>query len=216
MSLWLKALIVHTAEWPTEAHQILESVMKVTAGTQFRDEACGVLGYGVVRPERATACAPERVTLLGAGVLGREETATHRVPIPPGLHALALWRRLTITLAWYSPINPQHRKYRVAALQFSIPGAATDVLMARRMQADGKATGRGCVQHEVLEGNRDAMDVVAGATIEIPVTCRADAGELVEQVPYALAVTLEVAPGLNVPIYDEVRAALRVPVGVRG
>lgn len=50
--------------------------------------------------------------------------------------------------------------------------------------------------------------------LEVPVSCVAEAGSLDERGPYAMAVTLEVAPGVNTKIYDEVRArvAPRVPV----
>ena len=54
---------------------------------------------------------------------------------------------------------------------------------------------------------------VEGANLEIQVNCRADAGTLEDEVPYALAITLEVAEEIDVNIYDEVRAAVHaIPV----
>jgi hypothetical protein len=44
------------------------------------------------------------------------------------------------------------------------------------------------------------------------VSCRADAGALDEAVPYALIATLEVPAAVGLPIYEEVRQALQVPV----
>jgi hypothetical protein len=49
-----------------------------------------------------------------------------------------------------------------------------------------------------------AVAYIDGATIRLKVSCRTDAGRLDEQVPYGLAVTLEIAEALNVPIYPEV------------
>ena len=49
---------------------------------------------------------------------------------------------------------------------------------------------------------------VEGENLEIRVSCRAGAGALEDEVPYALAITLEVAEELGVDIYDEVRAAI--------
>jgi len=37
---------------------------------------------------------------------------------------------------------------------------------------------------------------------------------LAEPVPYALAVSLEVAPSLSLPIYEEIRAKLRTVIEV--
>ena len=66
---------------------------------------------------------------------------------------------------------------------------------------------RGTLQHEILEGE-EASVFVEGANLEIQVSCRADAGTLEAEVPYALVTTLEVAAGLDVDIYDEVRTIL--------
>jgi hypothetical protein len=73
---------------------------------------------------------------------------------------------------------------------------------------------RGTVQHDVLEGTR-AVPFGDGDAIELVVSCRADAGELYTDVPYAVLVTLEVPSGIGLPVYQEVRARLRAPVRVR-
>jgi hypothetical protein len=65
----------------------------------------------------------------------------------------------------------------------------------------------------VLEGRR-ASAFVDGDNLEIQVSCRADAGTLEEEVPYGLAVTLEVAEEIGVPIYEEVRDRVRARVRV--
>ena len=82
----------------------------------------------------------------------------------------------------------------------------------KRQQADWRAVQRGTLQHEILEGE-EAGVFVEGANLEIQVSCRADAGTLEDEVPYALATTLEIAEELNVDIYDEVRTAVyAIPV----
>lgn len=68
---------------------------------------------------------------------------------------------------------------------------------------------RGTVQHEILDGE-SSNDFVNGANLEVRVNCRADAGALEEEVPYALVSTIEVTSDLWVSnIYDEVRAAVQ-------
>ena len=76
-----------------------------------------------------------------------------------------------------------------------------------RQQADWRAVKRGTLQHEILEGE-EADVFVNDANLEIQVSCRADAGTLEDEAPYALAITLEIAEALGVDIYDEVRAAV--------
>ena len=61
-------------------------------------------------------CTDQRVILLGSGDLASEEGHVYRIPIPPALHAQAIRRRLALTLAWFTPINPRHRNYRIADL----------------------------------------------------------------------------------------------------
>jgi hypothetical protein len=73
---------------------------------------------------------------------------------------------------------------------------------------------RGTVQHEILEGE-EATAYGDGRSIQIPVNCRAQTGKLDEIIPYALAISLEVAPRTPIPIYDQIRARLRVPVAIR-
>jgi hypothetical protein len=119
-------------------------------------------------------------------------------------------RRLTITLAWLTPVNPIHRAWRRADLWFTPPPTPLEVI---RQEADGNAVQRGTVQHEVLEGDR-ATAFVDGDNLEILVNCRADAGALEDPVPYALATTLEVAADIGVPVYEEVRERVQARVRV--
>ena len=84
-----------------------------------------------------------------------------------------------------------------------------------RICADHRAVQRGTVQHEVLEGDQ-AVDFQDGDAIVVKVNCRADAGDILKPVRYGLAVTLEVAEGVGIPIYQEVRERLRVRVPVQG
>jgi hypothetical protein len=218
-ALLAKAVVVHTASWNRDARDALSAALKTkeNAGV-FRDIASAFLGYGRIDPDRALACTEQRATFLSGGFISPDQQWIHSVPIPGCLHSQDCWRKLTITLAWFTPIAPQSRLYRGIRLLFA-PPQKTTVLCVDRHDVDGKAVSRGTVQHEVLEGD-SAMDIAEDAELKIPVACFADAtlGEALPMVgiPYALAVSLEVAPKVRLPIYEQVQARIRPRVRVVG
>ncbi|MFH2113020.1 MAG: S8 family serine peptidase, partial [Spirochaetota bacterium] len=200
-AVWLKALIVHSANW-SDAGRILYQILRTPQNSrQFKEYVTRLLGYGSIEPSRVQECTQHRVTALSGGHLQADQAHIHRFPLPPGLSGQRGWRRLVITLAWLTPINSSHQAWRRADLWFSPP---TDPLQVKRNQADWRAVQRGTVQHEILEGERAAA-FVDGDNLEIRVSCRADAGALEEAIPYAIATTLEVAEEIGVDIYNEVR-----------
>jgi hypothetical protein len=73
---------------------------------------------------------------------------------------------------------------------------------------------RGTLQHEVLEGDA-VVAFVDGDRLEFKVNCAADAGKFSSKVPFALCVTLEVATGVAIPIYDEVRTRILPPIPIQ-
>jgi len=204
-AIWLKALLVHSADWG-QAGYVLEQILKTSQNSrQFREYVTRLLGYGGTDPSRAAECTEYRVTALGGGSLRVDEAHVHNLPLPPSLSGVRGRRRLTITLAWFTPVNPGHQAWRRAQLWFT-PLACP--LRVDRQQADGRAVQRGTVQHEVLQGD-GASAFVDGDGIAIQVNCRADAGSLDEAVPYALAVSLEVDERIGIGIYDEIRVRVQ-------
>lgn len=203
-AVWLKALLVHGANWGTAGEVLTQILRNSSNSRQFREYVTRLIGYGIIDPTRVSECTEYRVTSLGGGLLQSDQAHVHRIPLPPSLNAQRCWRRLVITLAWITPINPIHQSWRRADLWFTPP---LDSLQIKRAQADGRAVQRGTVQHEILEGERAAA-FIDGANLEIQVSCRSDAGVLEDVVPYALAATLEVAEDIGIDIYSEV--AVRV------
>jgi hypothetical protein len=207
----LKALVVHSASWGASRGRF-EALLRFRLGTRrYRELAARLLGYGVCDPVRSISCTPQRVTLLGVGALRDGQADVYEVPMPPSLSGEGVWRRLAVTVAWMTPTNPDHRLYRRAHLWFDPP---RDDLQVARSEVDWQAVQRGTVQHEVLEGDAAAA-FADGDALAITVNCRADAGSLPEDVPYALVVTLEIAPEIRLPIYDEVAARVRARVPVQ-
>ena len=207
----LKALLVHGASWGEAGERLRQIIEADNDARQTKTLLARWLGYGVPQFNRAVQCTEERATVLGFGELEDGEAHVFRLPLPPSLGARREWRRLTVTLGWMSPIAPSTQKYRTAGLWFE---AEADGLSATRTGVDWQAVRRGTVQHEVFEGER-AVPVSDGDTLTIQVNCREDAGKIEQPVPYGLVVSLEVAEGVDVAIYEEVRTRIAVPVQVR-
>ena len=228
-----KALLVHGS-----SQGMLPEILKsrLAENGMNRREVSRFLGYGLLDLPRVLRCTEQRATLLGLGDLSKDQAHRFRVPLPPSLASRREWRRLTVTLAWLSPINAIHQQYRRAALWFqpfgdqefetrvnsrgyehSVPVSpvvdfdALSRLALTRREVDYQQVQNGTVQHEIFDGE-SAVAFIDGEEAHIQVNCRADAGRLNEPIPYALAVTLEVAEGIDIPVYQEVRDRIRVPV----
>ena len=209
MPILIKALLVHGADWGN-ALQLYESALKNPSNSRtFRDYAGHFLGYGPANIQRVLECTEQRATALGFGTLRDEEGAEFTMPLPSSLASVNTNRRLTITLAWLTPINCQSQKYRIAQLWFD----PTNPIAGSRQNSDHNAVKRGTIQHEILQGSQ-AVPFYDDDVIGIKVNCRADGGKLEGSVDFGLAVTLEVAEEIDIPIYQEIRdrLAVRVPI----
>jgi hypothetical protein len=216
MAILVKALLIHTADWQEESGSfVVQALKSLVDPSQAKDYAGGILGYGVLRPERGLGCSASRATAIGGGMIASGQALQHEFPLPECLHTRLERRRLTVTLAWFTPINAADRKYRVARQNLDFPKGSASPLLVEPCQVHASATVRGTVQHLVLEHENAAMNIVSGANIPITVSCTEDAGGLTMPIHYALAVSLEMASALNIPIYEEISQRLRVRAAVR-
>jgi hypothetical protein len=154
------------------------------------------------------------VTLLGWSKIADEQGHQFELPLPPAISAQRVERTLTVTLAWCSPINPRHRLLRRSQLWFDVQGEKN--VAATTVGVDALSARRGTVEHRIFTGIA-ATPISDGQTLSLRVNCKAEAGKLVEQIPYALAATLEIATPLQVSIYEQIadRVAPRVAVRPR-
>ncbi|HEV2293558.1 MAG TPA: S8 family peptidase [Tepidisphaeraceae bacterium] len=206
-----KALLIHGARWG-DTYATMKRILSPNGNSdELKEQVARFIGYGLADPDRVLGCTERRATLIGCGLLKDGQAKVFTVPLPTSLSGRREWRRLAVTLAWFSPINPAHRNYRKAALWFSDP---TQPLKLERTDADWQAVQRGTLQHEIFEGE-SAAAFSDGDALRLQVNCRADAGDLSEVVPFAVAITLEVAESSSVPIYGEVRARIEPRIAVR-
>lgn len=78
---------------------------------------------------------------------------------------------------------------------------------------DAESSRRGTVQHQIFEGDKPRA-FADGDKLVVKVSCADDAGKVSENIPYALAVTLEIADPVDVKIFNEVRERIRLKVGI--
>nr|WP_246867962.1 S8 family peptidase [Rhizobacter sp. SG703] len=208
----IKALLAHGAGLGDIQAQVLAARPDVDEWQAQRRLVSRYAGLGVADVERALTCSAQRATLLGVGTLRNEKALEFRVPIPRALHATVLGRRVTATLAWMTPVNPRHSKYRVARLWVDLPDGA---LRGERAEGEWRQLRLGTVHHEVFDGAR-AVPVDDETYLSVRVNCLADAGRIVDPVKFALCVSLEVAEGVAIPIYEQMRERVAPRVDIRG
>ena len=206
----IKALLAHGAAWGVTKDQVLVARPDVDQWHRQKLLVARYAGYGLADVEKALTCTEQRATLLGVGELRNDKALEFRIPIPVALNATTERRRLTVTLAWLSPTNSRHSKYRVGRLWMDVPDAG---LRLTRLEGESRQVQSGTLQHEIFEGD-SAVPIVQGSEITIRVNCVADAGRLSASVQFALCVSLEVAEGVALPIYQQVRARISPPISI--
>lgn len=215
LPLVLKALLVHGAKWGAKGELLDEIFEPHGVGSHMprRDDITRLFGYGVPDIQRVLDCTASRATLLGWGDILADHSLLYRIPLPAEIESNTAARDATVTLAWFSPINARHKGYRMAALDLSAGSDEKHWIVDERIptQPTDKAVVRGTVVHERRRGNKAKVFVEDGHML-IRISCRAAAGDLTESVPYALAVSFEVAASANIPVYERIRERLLTPV----
>lgn len=216
LTLLLKAMLVHGCAWGDLGNRISNVLRRPENGRQVVGWISRWLGYGVPQIERVLDCTQQRATLMGFGQLDDGEAHVFNLPLPPSLGSRADWRRLSVTLAWFSPVSASTQKYRTSSLWFEVSGInlAKDRKESCGGQDGWRAVRRGTVQHEVFEG-QTAEPFVDGDVIEIKVNCREDAGKIVKPISYGLVVSLEVSEGVEISIYNEIRARIAPAIQIQ-
>jgi len=211
----LKALLVHTAKWPTNTATFIRQVIGPPEGkfhSRQKDNIRRFLGFGMVATEDAVACAEDRATFWATGFLGPDKTSTVNVPVPAAIGGQARPHSLSVTLAWFTPIASGRKSYRTVRLKVLEPDSlGAFSVKAHGDQPDANQTNRGTLFMRCWSGNRAP---VVGPNMVIPIAVQRDPDQgasIDDAVPFGLAITLAM-PGV-VQLYDQV--VQRLNLGVR-
>jgi hypothetical protein len=209
-ALLIKAMLAHGAEW-NDAAEVIRDALNLSG--RAADDIHKWLGYGVPDISRVKECAQNRITLIGYGALMCGAAHLYKLPLPFDLYTQRIYRCLTGTLAYFTPIIATRQKYRKAQLWYTIEDDGKR-LVPDRKDVDDKAATRGTLQHEkyisdnaILWGEDDIL--------KIRVSCRGDAEDkFTELIPYALFVTFEVKEDIGIDVYSKVKTRVKQAVPI--
>lgn len=125
----LKALLVHTAEWPMDSADLIRSVLGPANPRQHvrqRDNIRRFLGYGVVDADDAIYCASDRATFWATGPLAPETRRPIVVPLPACMSGQALPHSVSAPLAWFAPVQPGRQSYQGWGCRYLRPKKSTN------------------------------------------------------------------------------------------
>jgi len=199
----IKALLVHSAS-QGENGAAYKHLRNPANNRKFKRYLSRYLGYGNINVDRILECTRVRATAIGYGRIDQEYRHLFNFPLPAGV-SIHDYLKLTITLAWFSPINPLHIGIRRAKLRFtgeSLKGEDGH----KRQESDWQQVLKGTVQHEIFDLKKSNLPE---NQLNLFVECAADAGELDAEIPYGLAVTLEIAEQEELNLYQMVRSKIR-------
>jgi hypothetical protein len=190
-----KAMLVHGARHPAG---LLEPDFPTAAA----------IGYGALVRDLSEGCASNEATLLFLGELRHRQQQDLEIPLPDGLSTRDI-KRITATVAWLSPINWRHRQYRRAQMQLAKPTGFSSIPTSLDVSDAEASRGSSTVKHQVWELDR-AIAAGVGDSLTAHVKFFGQAGGMPDEVvPYAVVLSLWVAPEAGVDVYTQVAQQVR-------
>ncbi|MDE2645493.1 MAG: S8 family serine peptidase [Bacteroidota bacterium] len=226
LALLTRALAVSGARLPETAETFYQSEYDRLQGHyyQAREEVARYFGYGFLRPELMCESPLNGATLVGLGSVQKDGGTIFNMPLPPSLSGDVINRSMLVTLTWFSPVEPTHAKYRLAALE----AIATDGNLQEDEEKDDEwklgmrptppskaLISRGTVWSRRFVHKRKKVSKFShDATLPIRVQCRDASGlDPDVQIRFAMVVTLQLETPVLFDIHKEIgdRLLIRVP-----
>ena len=223
-SLLTRALAVNAARWPESAWRFNKDEVRRLGSparhVRAKEEVCRHFGYGVIDVELMLQSPGRGATLVGYGTVRKDEAQVFNLPLPDSLSGARLARSMRVTVAWFSPVDPVRARYRLAGLEV-VPlnenSNSKESGWGLNLKTSGPDTNM--VKHGTVWSSR-----LTHRTLHVPsfdeyeslhlcVQCRdASQGGLSPDadIPFALAVSLEIESDILYDIYYEIEAKLGI------
>ena len=225
VALLTRALAVNAARWPEAAKTLYLTEIRRPGGhfRQAAEEVARHFGYGFLDPELMREAPLQGATLVSLGHVRKDRGTIFEMPLPPSLSDDPVHRSMLVTLSWFSPVEPARARYRLAALEAIaadgniLEDDAEDKHWNLAMKSAPPAVAlikRGTVWSRRMVHNRvRAPEFGNEATLPIRVQCRDASGgglDPDEDIPFAIAVTLQLAATAEYDVHEEIRNQLLV------
>jgi len=204
-AIMLKAMLTHGATW----ENVCDKVSAATGESQ--KQLSKWLGNGIPNIDKVQECTRERITFIGMGSLKKDKGDLFKLPLPIDFSSHLVKRKLTVTLAYFSPISSDRQLYRSAQLWFNV--VDDKGLVPDRKNTEWQTVRKGTLQHEIFMGEKTV--VWNDEELIIKINCKEEAGKIRVAIPYCIFVSFEVAEGLNVDLYSAVVTKIRQRVPIR-
>lgn len=214
----LKVLLVHGCEWGGIGAVLDKAFLPQGQGSHStrRSAISKFLGFGAANAERVVSGNANRATLLGDDVIKDGTRHNYVLPIPATLLNNKEVRSVTLTMAWTTPTTHTTSDPRAVVLKLCgsdgkskyWEGVTTGAPQPSSVQA-----ARGTIVHVRHRGDKLVKN--ANGKLEICVQAVAKPGFEQVEVPYALAVTIEIGQRQRTELYNEVRQSVQPRTRVR-
>lgn len=206
----LKALIAHGASWGDLGQEMTDVHIAAGHPGRRKEAVSRAIGYGLVDPGRVVEAGGHRVTLLGQDHIKQNQRHEWRIPLPDDLRLSTEFRRVVVTLAWLTPVSPNSSQYRTIALSLLGDTGKSQLWDGIKRNSFQPAVGfarRGTLIHAVYDGNRRAISFGENGDFVVNVQATSKMPNFTRvPIPYALAVTIEVADNINADIATSIKA----------
>ena len=201
-AILLKGMLVHGATWESCGKKVAE----LFGESEKRLKKW--MGNGIPDVDRVIEGTDKRITLIGVGKLQQDKAHVYSLPLPFEFGIKMIKRRLTVTVAYFTPTVPGKQKYRSSQIWFELEQRHD--LFKSRQNTDWNSVKKGTIQHEIFVDNSivvwDKND-----DIRIKVNCKKDAENNHINIPYCIFVTFEAIEGLGTEtdVYETVATRIK-------
>jgi hypothetical protein len=213
-AVMLKTLLTHGASWGEVGDKLYAAYppRESTRSTARKNVITQFLGYGQVDISRVVSGTANRITLLAEDQIHAGDRHEYIVPVPASMLNNREVRTVTITLSWSCPMINTTVDRRAVVLQLTGAKKNTTsfwdgVARAGIPQPNASTASHGTLTHMVLQSNKLMTDESGRLVIGVQAVAK-NTFEL-HDVPYALAITLELGQQTRSQLYTEVAQNVR-------